>query len=225
MKNTDKNLITTKEHDVKTASQDLSSGHQEAHLGQTPIQTASQLLLSGHPETHPVQTASQDLSSGHQETQKVTCKDSGTIVKTNDTEAVLAGQGETGRVNVEKGNVDKGTQTEPLQNDQLTPEKVKADKETETVEKEKLEKETQSEPLQSYKITVDKEKFEVELMELKLQVARRQHELEVEILESKKECSRLKQIKLQYEVLKLQRQLGMPENTRITADVPFKVDD
>lgn len=218
-------MITTKEHDVKTASQDLSSGHQEAQPGQT----ASQLLLSGHPETHlvqtPMQTASQDLTSGHQETQKVTCKDTGTTMTTNDTEAVLARQGETGRVNVEKVNVDKGTQTEPLQNDQLTPEKVKADKETETVEKEKLEKETQSEPLQSYKITVDKEKFEVELMELKLQVARRQHELEVEILQSKKECSRLKQIKLQYEVLKLQRQLGVPENTRITADVPFKVDD
>lgn len=193
---------------MQTASQDLSTGHQETHLVQTPMQTASQ-----------------DLSSGHQETQKVTCKDSGTIVKTNDTEAVLVGQGETGRVSVEKGNVDKGTQTEPLQDDQLTPEKVKADKETETVEKEKLEKETQSEPLQSYKTTVVKEKFEVELMELKLQVARRQHELEVEILQSKKECSRLKQIKLQYEVLKLQRQLGMPENTRITADVPFKVDD
>lgn len=167
-----------------------------------------------------MQTASQDLLSGQQETQKVTCKDSVTIVMTNDTEAVLAGQGETGRVSVEKG-----TQTEPLQDDQLTPEKAKADKETETVEKEKLEKETQSEPLQSYKITVDKEKFEVELMELKLQVARRQHELEVEILESKKECSRLKQIKLKYEVLRLQRQLGMPENTGITADVPFKVDD
>lgn len=183
------------------------------------VQTASQDLLSECEQTQVVHTTSQDLLVQCEVKQKVTCQDAGTETTTSETETMETGLADASRVVVEKRKLDKETQTEKLQNYQFISQNVKA------------EKETQSEQVQSYVDTLEKEKFDkqLELIELTMQSVRRQHELEVEILQRKRERSRLKYIKLYYEIRKLERHLGVPEklgvNTWLTSDILFKVND